>query len=255
MIRFKFELVPEEGVVKPYIEPYGYIFRAILMNWLKQIKPELVHELHSYNRIRPYSIQLSYRRKKLIFYLNIFDSNISSVLINDLIKDKNKEFLVSSQTFLLKKVVFEDISISTILKKARPVKSFIMNFIEPTYFKTTRSKNVVRLPIPELIFSNLLNLWNEYYSSEINIEEFPFLQWVNREIYPSSLKIKTISKEMGETIPAAGIVGWTNFEITKNESNYAKLIDAFCRLGELSNIGANRTAGFGVIKYRSKEFF
>jgi len=76
MIKFKLELVPEEGVVKPYMEPYGYIFRAILMDWLKKIKPELVHELHSYNKIRPYSIQLSYRKKKLCFIL-MFSIQIS----------------------------------------------------------------------------------------------------------------------------------------------------------------------------------
>ncbi|MBA7555072.1 hypothetical protein ES705_47722 [subsurface metagenome] len=153
MIKFKLELIPEDGVVSPYIEPYGYIFRALLMTWLKKIDPKLVHELHSYNKIRPYSIQISYRNDKLVFYLNTFTTELSTPIINDLINDKKKKFTLNDQVFLLKKVVFEEFNLSEFNNKAKPIKNFRLEFVEPTYFNTTRSKNVVRLPIPELIFS------------------------------------------------------------------------------------------------------
>lgn len=255
MIKFKFELIPEDGVVEPYIRPYGYIFRALLMSWLKEIEPKLVHELHSYNKIRPYSIQLSYRKKELIFYLNTFDPRLANPIINDLINSKDKRFPISDQIFLLKKSVFEDYHLFNFVKKTKLVKNFRIEFLEPTYFNTLRSDNVIRLPIPELIFSNLVSLWNEFYEGTEKIDEQSFLEWVNKSIYLSSLNIKTKAKEMGEPVPAVGYVGWVNFEINKNKLEYAKYVDLLCQFGELTNLGGNRTAGFGVIKYTPIEYF
>jgi len=255
MIKFKLKLVPEEGIVKPYIEPYGYIFRAIFMDWLKKIKPQLVHELHSYNKIRPYSIQLSYRKNEIVFYLNIFAPSIAEVLMNDLIRNKEKEFDISNQTFLLKKVVFEDYSLRTLFKRGRPVKKFKVSFIEPTFFNTTRSNNVVRLPIPEVMFSNILNLWNCLFNEKAHLNEEDFLNWVNRSIFLSSLDIRTDAKEIGEVVPTVGFIGWVKFKINENENDYAKFIDIFCKFGELSNIGSNRTAALGRITYKPIEYF
>jgi len=190
-----------------------------------------------------------------MFYLNVFDSNIAKILITDLIKNKDKQFEISNQTYLLKKVLFEDYSLTTLFKRAKPVKRFQIRFLEPTYFNTTRGNNVVRLPIPELIFSNLSNLWNSLYNKEEKIDEVNFLEWVNRYGFPSSLEIKTDAKEMGETIPGVGFIGWVNFEISQNENNFATFIDTLCKFGELSNLGANRTAAFGIIKYKPNEYF
>jgi len=255
MIKFKFELIPEKGVVYPYVQPYGYIFRALLMNWLKELEPKLVHELHSYNKVRPYSLKVSYRKDMLVFFLNIFDPAIANILINNLINKKNKTFIINKQTFLLKKVVFEDFSLETMLKRGKQVKNFKIEFVEPTYFNTTRSSNVIRLPIPEMIFFIFSNLWNSLYDGVVKIEKEVFLEWVNQNIFPSSLKIRTKAKQMGENVPAVGIIGWVNFEIDKNNSNYAKYVDVLCRFGELSNLGGNRTAGLGVINYTPIEFF
>ncbi len=255
MYKLKFDLIPDNGVVKPYIEPYGYIFRALLMTWLKDIEPRLVHELHSYNSIRPYSIQVSYRRQTLVFYLNIFNNSLATPIINDLINKSNKSFTLSTQKFKVKKVVFEDFSLSLLLKRAKKVKQFKIEFVEPTYFNTTRGSNVIRLPIPELLFSNLANLWNDLYDGPEKIEKDEFLEWVNQNVFPSSLDIKTKAKEMGENVPAVGIVGWVNFTVENADSNYARTIDFLSQLGELANVGGGRTAAFGVIKYIPIGFF
>ncbi len=255
MIKFKFELIPEQGAVKPYIEPYGYIFRALFINWLKEIDPKMVHELHTHNKIRPYSIKVLYKPTKLIYHLNVFDSNLSNIIINDLINKKEKVFTINDQKFLLKKVLFEEYSLKNLLIKTKSVKNFKIEFLEPTYFNTSRSNNVIRLPIPELLFNNLLNLWNEFYDGIERFQKEDFIDWINKNIFISSLKIKSKAKEMGENVPAVGIIGWVNFEISKNNSNYAKYIECLCKLGELSNIGGNRTAGLGVIKYMGLDYF
>jgi CRISPR/Cas system endoribonuclease Cas6 (RAMP superfamily) len=255
MIKFKFELVPQEGVIDPYVKPYGYIFRAVLMDWLHEIAPKLVHELHDYNKIRPYAIQVEYRKESLIFYLHVFDSTLSTPLINDLINKKNKSFIISGEEYQVRKVLFEEISLGSIVDNARPIKTFRIIFREPTYFSTSRGNIVIRLPVPELMFSNLANLWDTLAGVGLGIDQPPFLEWINSTIFPSSLDIKTEAKEMGEKVPAAGIIGWVNFEVAAYHPFYAKIVDILCRFGTLSNLGKNRTAGLGIISYEPLGFF
>lgn len=50
MLKLTFELYPEDGRIKPYGHPYGYIFRGVIMKWLSDIKPELVHKLHEFEK-------------------------------------------------------------------------------------------------------------------------------------------------------------------------------------------------------------
>ena len=255
MIKFKFELIPQEGVIDPYVKPYGYIFRAVLMDWLHEIAPKLVHDLHDYNKIRPYAIQVEYRKDSIIFYLHVFESALSTPLINDLINKKNKSFTISDEEYQVRKVLFEDISLTNIVDHAKPIKNFRITFCEPTYFSTSRGNIVIRLPVPELIFSNLANLWDELAGVGLGIDQPPFLEWVNSTVFPSSLEIKTEAKEMGEEVPAVGIVGWVNFEVAKYHPFYAKIIDILCKFGKLSNLGKNRTAGMGIITYTPLSFF
>ncbi len=255
MIRIKLELKPEEKNGAFQYPPLGYIFRAILMKWLTELKPDLVQELHSSNKIRPYSIQIMCRREKLIFYINIFNPSLSSLLINDLIQKKQKSFKIMKQKYLVRKALFEDISINSYLRKGRPVSSFKIDFLKPTFFNTTRGDYSIKLPIPEIMFSNLVNLWNEFSDEKDKIEKNNFLQWVNRYMYPSSFKIKTQAREMGENLPASGVIGWMIYFLTENHLIYNKYIDGLCKLGELTNVGGGRTAGFGLIKYTPLEFF
>ncbi|MBA7525407.1 hypothetical protein ES705_17558 [subsurface metagenome] len=152
-------------------------------------------------------------------------------------------------------MVFEEFSLKKLLKEAKAVRNFKIEFLEPTYFNTTRGNNVIRLPIPELIFSNLSNLWDEFFDGIVKFQKEEFIKWINKNVFPSSLEIKTKAKEMGESIPAVGIIGWANFKITHSNSNYSKYVDCLGKFGELSNIGGNRTAGLGVIKYTPLEYF
>lgn len=255
MIKFKFEIIPQEGVIDPYIKPYGYIFRAVLMDWLHEIKPKLVHKLHEYNETRPYTIQVQYRRDYIVFYLNIFDSELSTPLINDLVNSKNKTFNISGEKYQVRKVLFEEFSLVHIVDHAKPIKKFKIKFCEPTYFSTSRGNIVIRLPIPELIFSNLVNLWEALSRKKLGLDQEPFLEWINSTLYPSSLDIKTKAKEMGEKVPAVGIVGWVKFKLAAYHPFYAKIIDILCKFGTISNLGKNRTAGLGVVKYKPISYF
>ncbi|MHA1375984.1 MAG: CRISPR system precrRNA processing endoribonuclease RAMP protein Cas6 [Promethearchaeota archaeon] len=105
------------------------------------------------------------------------------------------------------------------------------------------------------MFSNLTNLWNGIFEKILKIEKDEFMNWVNLNVFVSSYKIRTKTKEFGKAVPAVGIVGWVNFRILVNNLIYTKLIDLLCQFGQLTNLGGSRTAGLGVIKYLPLKFF
>jgi len=105
MLKLTFELYPEDGHIKPYEHPFGYIFRGIIMKWLNEIKPELVHKLHEYEKIRPFSINSIIHKKipKIDFVIVSFDDAIKDALFQDLItSEKKKYILVKRITIFLK---------------------------------------------------------------------------------------------------------------------------------------------------------
>lgn len=255
MIKCKIELNSSDENTNTIIKPHSYIIRALLMDWLSELDLNLVKKLHTPNEVRPYSIQVAYHKKNLVFYLNLFNSEIYQPLVNDLLNQKKKSFSINGQTFYLRKVLFEHFSIETLIKQSKSVNSFGIEFIEPTYFNTTRANHAIRLPIPELIFSNLTNLWNDTLKEQLRIEKDKFMNWVNHNIFASSYKIRTKIKEIGKDTPAVGCVGRVNFRILVENIPYTKLIDILCRFGQITNLGGGRTAGLGVIKYFPLTFF
>lgn len=90
MIKLTFELYPEEGRIKPYEHPYGYVFRGVIMKWLHEIKPELVHIFHEREEIRPYAINYIIHKKipKLDFILTTYNDDLNDALLKDLISMK-----------------------------------------------------------------------------------------------------------------------------------------------------------------------
>lgn len=55
---------------------------------------------------------------------------------------------------------------------------------------------------------------------------------------------------------AVGFVGTVRLSLSEDaySRRYAKVVDALLRFAEYSNIGGNRTAGFGVVNYIPVEY-
>jgi len=92
MLRLILKLIPEDGVVDRYYSPYPYIFRGIFMDWLSQIEPRFVHELHEYGNIRPYSIDRVINSNGIKFILTIFHEGIFESVMESVWKGENEIF-------------------------------------------------------------------------------------------------------------------------------------------------------------------
>ncbi len=281
ILKLIFELYPEDGRIKPYEYPYDYIFRGVIMKWLHEIKPALIHQLHSYEEIRPYSINCIIYKKvpKIDFMIISMDDNLSDILLQDLISTERAKLKIGQKDYFISNVKFERINIKEqIIDKSRPIRDFNIHFVKPVYFNTSMGDYPVRFPIPLLFFGNLANIWNENISNICKIERKSLLKWINAHVYVSGYKLKTVKAEIGKNKPMAGAIGNASYRITKINKNYyshyleelnkqhdidfinndyinnGQWLEILCRLGEYTNVGANRTAGMGVIRYYPKRY-
>ena len=146
-----------------------------------------------------------------------------------------------------------------LLEEASSTESFMIRFQTPTYLSKWGVEFHEGFPHPVAVFSNLLKLWNTF--SPIKFDRRTFRDWVDKSIAVSGYSLRRPIKpiDIGRGRAVSGFRGWCAYRFfpykdykgTMNE-NHLKLIHTLCRFGEFSNIGGNRTGGFGVIKYLPK---
>jgi len=275
LTRIEIEFIPKNNMLKPYEHPYPYVFRGVMMNWLREIKPELLHELHKYEEIRPYSINSIIKTDvpRVIFILTSFNENLSKTII-DYFKDKYGKLLnFGEKSYILSRIEVRVIYLQDIIKKAKSISSFSIKFITPTSFNTRISSYSILYPLPSVLFGNLANLWNNISGNDGRIDKDNFINWINSHLYMSYYDLKTVKRNVGESKAYIGVIGIANYKTTKiNKFYYQKLkenkakenlkivpkddykencrwIDILCKLGEYTSVGMKRTAGMGVIKY------
>ena len=256
-----------------YNRPFGYVFRGYLMNWLKELAPKKVHELHDYNSIRPYSINSFYKRKEHLLELTFiaFKSDLGELLYNDII-DNNKFIIkLRDNIFNINNIEYGPIDLKKVFEQAKPVQKFSIYFPKPTYFNTSKGDYPIRIPIPTIIFSNLSTLWNSVSKQKQNINENHFVKWLETHMYLSGHKIQTIPLTIGKDVPVVGFKGHTSFIIKELNYDFYEertikaaqedflsnciWTDFLCKLAEYTNVGVNRTAGFGIVNYYPESYF
>ena len=99
-------MYPEDGRIKPYEHPYGYIFRGVIMRWVHEIKPELVYQLHSYEEIRLYSINCIIHKRipKIDFIIVSMDDTLSDTLLQDLISTERDKLKIGEKDYFISRV-------------------------------------------------------------------------------------------------------------------------------------------------------
>jgi hypothetical protein len=280
MLKLTFELYPEDDRVKPYNHPYGYVFRGVIMKWLSEKEPELVHLLHEYEEIRPYSINCIIHKKqpKIDFVLVSYNDNLSKFLMNDILAGEKVKLELGEKNYYISRISFEKVHLRGMCEKAKAVRGFNINFATPVYFNTSMGDYPVRFPIPVLLFGNLAHIWNEVAENVAEINRNEFIEWINAHVYITGYKMRSAKREIGKRRPVVGGLGNATYRVNPiNKNFYKKRLEALereydyeyvnddyeqncrwleilCRFGEYTNVGGNRTAGMGVIRYYPKYY-
>jgi len=101
-------------------------------------------------------------------------------------------------------------------------------------------------PNPTYIFMNLMNFWNEINSTNL-IPEKPLLDWIKENVVINDYSTFTRRIFIQKNTPILGFQGWVVYRF-KKDGDFLNWIDFLSQLGQITNIGGNRTAGMGVIR-------
>jgi len=276
---FTFKNIVTKGIVP--IEGFtGFISRGIFYEMLKVMDPNLADNLHKIKKIAPYATSplILETKNKMLTENDTFTFTIS-LLTEDLIM-KIREFLIKNNNLIIKikeaesqitNLTISIIDMKNIMDEITPITAFSVDFLTPTYFRQTLLKNPYNktkhtrkkyyryypLPDPYLFFRSLARLWKKFVDVDIKYKEY--IDWLLEGgiAIAGYTTLKTHRVFEHPTIPKwnVGFTGTVYYNIPKDTYNeqMAKITHALLKFGEYSNVGGNRTAGFGVIKYRTKQ--
>ncbi len=261
-VNISIEMLAEKPVVLPSFT--GYISRGLLLHILRIVDPSLSASLHEADIVKPYSVTpLRFRSKGKTEDGYILDPSFPCrvdfrFLIDDIAR-RMLEYFYSNSSFLIYDVPFKFSSIhvksecySDLLEKAdEPVVSLRLSFLTPTYLSIMGTDYHHMFPDPMRVFLHLIRLWNNFSDSrcfsEGEIEEYQ--QWLTKNVGVSMYDLKTRIAYMREK-KAIGFIGWTVYEM-RIEDEWNRITRTLAMYAEYSNIGGNRTGGFGVTRVRS----
>lgn len=267
----------------------GFTVRGIVYGILKSIDPNLAESLHGLKSIAPFStspiaIQASRGRaigegSILSFRVSALTDDLSMKIVNYLTGNMDLTFKVRDAEAKLIELSVSTLDPRRALEEAKPARSFSIYFLSPTFFRQSLAKKCcqycpnikakcphlkhfkhyryIPLPDPYLMFRSLLRLWRKFTGVDLNHREY--IEWllkggVTVAGYP---KLKTVRVYEHPTTPkwSVGFKGKVLFNLPEDtySEEMAKTTHTLLKFGEYSNVGGNRTAGFGVIRYQPKQ--
>jgi len=259
-IEFSLEMLAEKPVILPLFT--GYVARGLLLHLLRTVDPSVSASLHEPDRVKPYSVTpLWFRSKERFENGYVLDSSypcrISFRFLNDNLGDiflqylyRNDSLLLYDVTFRIQSVNVRSESYSDLSKIEKPVSSITLRFLTPTYLSILGTDYHYMFPDPMKVFQNLMRLWN-YFSNEKKFtleDQEEYARWLHKNAGVSKYKLETTIVHMREK-KATGFTGWIVYELNADDE-WNKTTQTLARFAEYSNIGGNRTGGFGVTKMK-----
>ena len=243
----------------------GPSLRAAFLKMVHEHSPELGDELHHGQGSRPYSIDpFPFDRQfrthltageMYTFSVRIMDSDDLSEHIRNMALRQSQVLQVQGLEFPIRsmdfrrwdpKSLWDELALIPEMKDGERI-NIHMSFLTPTQLSQFDSDMVYLLPDPEKIFSSTLRLWN-LGADDKRVEPISdYRHWVQRNIFVSRHHIRTRRVLMGPERPVVGFLGDVTFTMIPEGDLYSSLTPVLARFSELTNIGKNRTAGFGKV--------
>ena len=254
------ELVADRDVVFPCFT--GHISRGLFLHILRQVDPGLSFSLHEPNVRKPYSVTpLMFKPRKRVKEGRILGAKspcwVSFRFLRDDLAQKFIRYFYGKSGVLIFDVGF-DVNSITIRSKEygelereaeKPVGRVKLVFRSPTYLTVGGTDYHYLFPDHVRVFLHLMRLWNEFTSTRKFSEEEQneYGEWLFKNVGVAAHKVGTVPVVFKER-PLVGFTGWVVYEI-KDEGGWNNVTQMLAMFSEYSNIGGNRTGGFGVTKY------
>ena len=272
----------------------GFTSRGLFYELLRRVDAEYAERLHSSMRLAPFSTtplfnltpggwRIVYRRLpapsicKVRFTL--LDREVTSRIAEALVEDTPIRIKDVEVTPL--EVAVEQVKYSQLLEDAKPIRSFSVEFLTPTYFRFSpliasrlfpfrlppggvdarrlrRARRFHPLPEPIMMMRSLLRLWRSYSDSHFNYPRYN--RWitsmgVSLSGFPEGIKTVRLYEDEALRRFIVGFRGVVQYSLPEDlyRKRWARITDALLRFAEYSHVGGGRTAGLGMIRYIPKE--
>ncbi|MEM1548391.1 MAG: CRISPR system precrRNA processing endoribonuclease RAMP protein Cas6 [Thermoproteota archaeon] len=284
MCQVTFRVVAEQGL--RFQSFSGFAVRGVFFDFLKSVNEELALRLHSQKGLAPYSVTPveALRGNYSSYIYNIFNGPLQaqfriSILEQDLMNVFTQALLSTGSPSIrlidahipIVEILVSQQSFEKIMEEAKPVRRFEVFFRTPCYFRQSLPRNppnpvlkavkppyrAVPLPDIYLMFRNLIRLWKRFSGMSFEYGEYAnWIGWGGIALagFPYGIRTVRVYEHPTSNKWAMGFVGRVRFSIPKDmfSEKFSRFTDALMRFAEYSNIGGNRTAGFGVVKYLPK---
>lgn len=265
------ELVATSGGSLPWFS--GSESRGAFLSVVGQACEELARTLHGGGRalyaLKPLSFRSGYRvvrgeGRSLAEAGVLFEPGARAVLEVSLLDDEVSRRFVSdvlpvATGLVLKGVSFKVDALAVRVVDPREVLeraegwesgSLDVHFHTPTYFNPLvgDQRYKVLYPDPPHLLASLVASAHALTGASL-----PKPQELAEHVYVSGLSIRTPRMEASKPAPN-GFVGWARITFKPAAPpQVRRLVTGLLRLGELVNVGGNRTAGYGVITVTPRE--
>lgn len=254
------QLYGEKSVVLPFFT--GHVARGLLLHMIRQVDPSAANVLHELNVLKPYSVtplrfKVAQRSGKgyLLDYTcpcHVSFRFLKDEMANYMLKfiEKQSEVTIFDTTFRIASLTFKGKSYDELEAEAQPAEKLRLYFQTPTYLPCLGSSYRWMFPDPVRVFSGLMRVWNKFSDGRrFSKEEFlAYKDWMTKNMGVCGYKLWTRLAVMREK-KAIGFMGWVSYEM-KLDSEWSKVTVLLAKYAEYSNIGGNKTAGYGVTKLR-----
>ena len=264
-VEFSLELSAENSVLFPLFT--GYVARGLLLHLLRLVDPSVSASLHEPNKVKPYSVTpIRFRSKGRVedkyvldetkpcrVSFRFLDDDLASLFLKYL--SNGGDLLIYDVKFRIDAVRVRSESYDDILDGFRePADLISLRFITPTYLAVLGADYHYMFPDPVKVFMNLIRLWNSFSDGRkfTDGEVGEYMGWLSRNVGVLKYRLETTIAYMREK-KATGFVGWVVYELGA-EDEWNRITQALAKFAEYSNIGGNRTGGFGVTKVKIQHF-
>jgi CRISPR-associated endoribonuclease Cas6 len=253
------ELYGERSVVLPFFT--GHVARGLLLHIVRLVDPGAAGVLHELNVSKPYSVTpLRFRSVSRVENGFVLDPASPCHVAFRFLRDdlagyvlkffeKQNAVMIFDTVFRIASLSIKSKSYADLEREAQAAERFKLIFETPTYLPCLGSSYRWMFPDPVRIFSGLIRVWNRFSDGRrFSKDEFlAYKEWLGKNVGVCGYKLRTRLAVMREK-KAVGFMGWCAYEMKDLESEWSKATVMLTKYAEYSNIGGNKTAGYGVTK-------
>lgn len=257
------ELFGEKSVVLPFFT--GHVARGLLLHVVRQVDPAASGLLHELNVSKPYSVTplwfKSISRSEKGYVLDpLHPCRVGFRFLRDRYADyvlkffeKQSSMMILDTSFPISSIRVNSKRYEDLEKESTPVDELELTFRTPTYFSSLGSGYHWMFPDAVKVFCGLMRTWNLFSNGKRfgKDDYIAYRDWLTKNIGVSEYQLETRMIVMRQK-KATGFTGWVTYELKDEESEWNKTTCVLARYAEYSNIGGNRTGGFGVVKIQGK---